>query len=213
MRSRLLAALLLLSAASPARAEGTSAEFWPELQFHYLLPERTKLIGMFAVSRARDEAQPYQAEIGLTGERWFTDWFRARLGYRHANAVDGGAFSENRLLIEQIFRLNGPLGIYADFRTREDLRWLNSGFSARIRERVQVQRDFDIDGRVLTPYVSFEAYYDTRYDQVSRYRAIGGVTLSVGRHFAIEPYYAYQVDVAPAWSATYAIGLLLTTTF
>ena len=198
---------------SPALADATSTEWWPELQFQYQATEHTRFIGMLATSHSRDESQAYQAEIGIVGEHRFSDLFRARLGYRHGNAIDGGAFHEDRMLMEQIFRLRAPLGVYVDFRTREDLRWLNTGFSARIRERVQVNRDFTIESWSVTPYASAEMFYDTRYDQLSRYRFVGGITLQFTKNFALEPYYAYQIDVAPRWSGTHALGLAVITSF
>jgi hypothetical protein len=35
-----------------------------------------------------------------------------------------------------------PGAVSVVFRTREDFRWLDTGFSARLRERMQVQRNF-----------------------------------------------------------------------
>jgi hypothetical protein len=145
----------LLTAAS-AHA-GDTYESWPELQFHKWFNDRqSRLIFMTSVSRNRDSASSYQAEVGLTVEQHFTDWLWARTGFRHANATDGGPFQENRLLIEQTFRLPIGLGFSADFRTREDFRWLDTGFSVRLRERMQIQRDVTIGHYVFTPYPSAE---------------------------------------------------------
>jgi len=189
-------------------------EFWPELQFHYWFDEnRSRAIFMASHNRDRDSGSVYQAEEGLTFEHRFTDVIWGRLGYRHGNSTDGGPFNENRLLAEQIFRVPLPAGVSVDFRTREDFRWLDTGFSVRLRERMQVQRDFTIDGYKFTPYASAEVYFDTRYDQVARYRLIVGVTLPVYRHFSIEPYLARQVDNAGSFTITNAIGLTLITAF
>jgi Protein of unknown function (DUF2490) len=207
------AAFACLLMAAPAWA-GETHEFWPELQFHKWFNERqSRAIFMMSVSRDRDSGSSYQAETGLTFEHHFTDWFWGRLGYRHANATDGGPFQENRLLAEQIFRMPLGFGFSADFRTREDFRWLNTGFSFRLRERIQVQRDVTIGNYLFTPYASAEVYFDTQYNQMSRYRLILGVTLPVYEHFYVEPYLARQVDNAGSFTITNAIGLLLTTAF
>ena len=55
-----------------------------------------------------------------------------------------------------------------DARTREDFRWLNNGFSVRLRERLQVQRDVRIADYTFTPCSSVELYFDTRYGQFAR---------------------------------------------
>lgn len=207
------AAALLVAPGGAARGE-EHHEFWPELQFHKWFNERqSRAIFMLSVSRDRDTGTSYQAEAGLTFEHHFTDWFWGRLGYRHGNSTEGGPFQENRLLAEQIFRMPLGFGFSADFRTREDFRWLNTGFSMRLRERIQVQRDITIGSYLFTPYASAEVYFDTQYNQMSRYRLIVGVTLPVYEHFFVEPYFARQVDNAGSFTITNAIGLTLITTF
>jgi hypothetical protein len=203
-------ALLLMAAAHA----GDKHEFWPELQFHKWFNEhQSRAILMMSVNRDRDSGSSTQAEVGLTFEHRFTDWFWGRLGYRHGNATDGGPFQENRLLAEQIFNMPLGLGFSAAFRTREDFRWLNNGFLVRLRERIQVQRDVTIGDYLFTPYASAEVYFDTQYNTMSRYRLVVGVTLSVYRHFYVEPYLVRQVDNAGNFTITNAIGLLLTAAF
>lgn len=196
-----------------ARA-GETAESWPELQFHkWFNDHQSRLIFMTSVSRDRDSGPSYQAEVGLTAEHRFADWFSGRVGYRHGNATDGSAFWEHRLLTEQTFHLPIGIGFSADFRTREDFRWQDSGFSVRLRERLQVQRDVTIGRYLFTPYASAEVYFDTRYDQIARYRLILGAAFPVGEHFQVEPYLARQVDTAGSFTITNAFGLVLTTSF
>ena len=79
------------------------------------------------------------------------------------------------------------LGFSADFRTREDFRWLNTGFFVRLRERIQVQRDITIATYVFTPYASAEVFFDTQYNRMSRYRLTLGVTLPIDEHFRSSP--------------------------
>jgi hypothetical protein len=83
----------------------------------------------------------------------------------------------------------------------------------RFRERIQVQRDFTIDGYTFTPYASAEVYFDTRYDQFARYRLTAGATLPIHRHFSVEPYLVRQVDFAGNAAITNAIGLILIAAF
>jgi len=212
-RSIVIAAAMLAASTGMAQG-GETHEFWPELQFHKWFNEReSRAIFMMSHSRDRDSNATYQAEVGLTLEHHFRDWLWGRLGYRHANSTDGGPFQENRLLAEQIFRMPLGFGFSADFRTREDFRWLNTGFSMRLRERIQVQRDFTIGNYLFTPYASAEVYFDTQYNQMSRYRLIVGVTLPIYEHFSVEPYLARQVDNAGRFTITNAIGLTLITSF
>lgn len=206
-------ALLLLLTAAAAHAD-EHHELWPELQFHkWFNDDQSRAIFMMSVNRDRDSGSSTQAEVGLTFEHHFTNWFWGRVGYRHGNATDGGPFQENRLLTEQIFNMPLGFGFSAAFRTREDFRWLNTGFFVRLRERIQVQRDVTIGNYLFTPYASAEVYYDTQYNAMSRYRLILGVTLPVHQHFYFEPYLVRQVDNAGNFTITNAIGLLFTTAF
>ena len=115
-------------------------------------------------------------------------------------------------MLEGTFWVVLPASVMVDFRTRAEFRWLDTGYSMRVRERAQVQRD-TIGDYIFTPYVSVEVYFDTRYDQFSRYRLIAGTTFPLGKHLSIEPYLAHQVDFARASIIVDAIGLLLTVSF
>jgi hypothetical protein len=208
-----LAVVLVLANVRYVRAEETN-EFWPEAQLHYWFNDhRSRVIAMAATSRNRDSDTAYQAEQGLTFEHQFESYFLGRIGYRHGSATDGSSFYENRLLTEQTFRIYLPSKVIAEYRTREDFRWLNTGFSMRLRERGQVQRDVTIGNYTFTPYGSAEVTFDTRYGTFSRYRLTLGVTLPVTHHFYVEPYLARQVDWVPAGVVTNALGFLVIATF
>jgi len=197
----------------PARAD-ESHEFWPEVQVHYWFNDhRSRAIAMGSLSRHRDSNTTYQAEQGLTFEHQFTHSFLGRIGYRHGAALDGGPSNENRLLAEQIFRLYLPSKVIADYRTREDFRWLESGFSVRLRERLQVQRDVTIDDYTFTPYGSAEVYFDTRYGTFSRYRLTLGINFPIDRHISLEPYVVKQVDWIPTGVITNAVGFIVIAAF
>lgn len=116
-------------------------------------------------------------------------------------------------MLEQTFRVAFPAKVMVDFRTREDFRWLDSGYSMRFRERLQVGRDTAIGSYVFTPYVSTEVYFDTRYDQFARYRLIAGSAFPVGKHLTVEPYFAHQVDFARGWTIVDALGFTVTASF
>lgn len=202
-----LAVVLAVAGISPVCAEDAN-EFWPELQLHYWFDDhRSRAIAMSSVSRNRDSDTSTQAEQGLTFEHRFADYFAARLGYRHGAATDGGSFSENRALAEQTFRLDLVSKVIAEYRTREEFRWLNSGFSVRLRERLKVRRDFTIADYTFTPYTSAEVFFDTRYGTFNRYRLTLGVTLPITRQLSVEPYLVRQNDWLPHGVLTNALGL------
>jgi len=200
----------VLVTAGEARAQTSyNNEFWPEIDLHHWFSPQTQVIIMGSTNRDRDSGSAYQAEFGATFEHRFTDWFSGRIGYRQGNGLDGSDFHENRLLTEQTFRMRLPAQVMVDFRTREDFRWLNTGYSMRFRERIQVQRDFAIGTYTFTPYGSTEVYYDTRYGQFSRYRLILGSVFPIIKSIDLEPYLVHQVDFASGTTITDALGLIL----
>jgi hypothetical protein len=208
-----LAVLLSLQAGPAAWAE-ESNQFWPEVQAHYWFNEhKSRAILMGSLSRDRESRSTFSAEQGLTFEHQFTSFFLGRIGYRHGSSTEGGAFTENRLLTEQTFRLYLPSKVIADYRTREDFRWLNDGFFVRLRERIQVQRDVTIDDYTFTPYGSAEVFFDTRYSQFARYRLILGANFPIDKHVSVEPYLVRQVDWVPAGVITNALGFILIMAF
>lgn len=214
MRRAFFLALPIVVACSGVHAQTVpNHEFWPDLQIEHRFDDRTKAIVITSYNRDRDSGSVYQAEVGYTLDHRFTDFFSGRVGYRHGFATDGSAFYENRLLAEQTFRMALPSRVTVDFRTREDFRWLDTGFSVRLRERVQVQRETTIGDYTFRPYASTELYYDTRYGQFSRYRLIVGTNFPVGPRLSIEPYLAHQVDVVPQSKIIEALGLTLTVSF
>lgn len=209
----LVAVFMILTAALPVRAE-ESNQSWPEVQVHYWFNEhRSRAILMGSLSRDRESIGSYQAEQGLTFEHQFAPWFLGRIGYRHGSSTDGGPFTENRLLLEQTFRVALPSKTFIDYRTRTDFRWLNDGFFVRLRERLQVFRDFEIAGYTFTPYTSAEVFFDTRVGAFNRYRLTLGVTLPIDHHVSVEPYFTRQVDWAPVGAITNALGFILIMAF
>jgi hypothetical protein len=205
--------LQALAAAAPLRAE-ESNQSWPEFQVHYWFNEhRSRAILMGSLSRDRESIGTYQAEQGLTFEHQFAPWFLGRIGYRHGSSTDGGPFTENRLLLEQTFRVALPATTFIEYRTRTDFRWLNDGFFVRLRERIQVFRDFEIAGYTFTPYTSAEVYFDTRVGAFNRYRLTLGANFPIDKHVSVEPYLVRQVDWAPVGAITNALGFILIMAF
>ncbi|TAJ91048.1 MAG: DUF2490 domain-containing protein [Reyranella sp.] len=105
--------------------------------------------------------------------------------------------------------VNSKVRISSMTATREDFRWLDSGFAVRLRERLQVQRDVTIGNYTFTPYTSAEVFFDTRYGQFARYRLTLGTTFPIDKHISVEPYLIRQVDWVPSGVITNALGFIL----
>jgi len=101
--------------------------------------------------------------------------------------------------------------VIADYRTREDFRRLNSGFSVRLRERLQIQRDFTIADYTFTPYASSEVFLHALWRVRALSPDLGGHPAG-HRHISIEPYLVRQVDWLPG-IITNALGFIAIATF
>jgi hypothetical protein len=107
-----------------------------------------------------------------------------RTGYRFGTSVGDTStpYQENRFLTEQTLRKMLPGSLRLSDRNREDFRFVDGDFSFRYRNRVTIEREFHLfKKRTITPYVSGEIYYDTRYSAWNRNRLTAGVQTSLRR--------------------------------
>jgi hypothetical protein len=208
-------ALLLSCAAVPALAESapTRQEVWSELQIQYGLTKNTDVLGLANKTRDYSERRTPEVQVGFLVTHRFDERFSLGLGYRYGFAPGSDPFEEHRLLAEQTVRFALPWGVRLSLRTREDLRWLNEGFSIRIRERAKIEREFVIGGYAFTPYASAELYYDTRFDAVSRGRFILGAVFPVTPYLSLDIYGARQSDWKPRTKHVNALGLSVVFSF
>ena len=109
-------------------------------------------------------------------------------------------------------------------RNREDVRFLKGDFSFRYRNRLTIEREFELKKRTITPYVSGEVFYDTRYDTWNRNRLATGVQISLSRgplrkmllpkcQVILDLYYLRQNDSRSDTKHVNAIGVALTLYF
>ena len=91
-------------------------------------------------------------------------------------------FKEHRFLTEQTLRKQLPGDMVLSDRNREDFRVVNGDFSFRYRNRLTLEREFHLfSGRNITPYVSGEIFYDTRYSTFNRNRFAVGIQHALRR--------------------------------
>ena len=153
------------------------------------LKPKVRLYFLGTVSKSVEDgelrnAQAYEAQIGAHVDYIPNEHVILRTGYRFGSAVgsDSDAFKEHRFLTEQTLRELLPGGLLLSDRNREDFRFVDGDFSFRYRNRVTVEREFHLfRERTITPYVSGELFYDTRYDVWNRNRYAVGVQTSLRR--------------------------------
>ena len=117
---------------------------------------------------------------------------------------------EQRPLVEGTIRWAFPPSILVSSRNRVEFRIINGVYSWRYRNQVKVERQLRLSDRFTTsPYLSMEAYYDSRVDVWNRFRFSAGTEQPLGKHWSLEPYYTRQITTHTAIRNTNAVGMTL----
>jgi Protein of unknown function (DUF2490) len=186
-----LALYLLLIGTQTARAQDptTRKEFWPEVDVYITVKPKVRLFLLGTISKSVEDgelfnAQSYEAQIGAHVDYIPNKHLILRTGYRFGTAIgdNDDDFREHRLLTEQTLRKLLPGDVLLSDRNRQDFRFLNGDFSFRYRNRLTIEREVPVfKERTITPYVSGEIFYDTRFNVWNRNRIAVGVQHSLRR--------------------------------
>ena len=186
--SLLLYLVLIGSQAVKAQEPTTRKEFWPEVDVYITVKPKVRLYLTGTVSKTVEDgelrnAQGYESQIGVHVDYIPNQHVILRTGYRYGTSVgNSDPFKEHRLLSEQTLRQLLPGDLLLSDRNREDFRFVDGDFSFRYRNRVTLEREFHLlKARTITPYVSGEIFYDTRYNIWNRNRFSFGVQQSLRR--------------------------------
>jgi len=231
LRPVLLALLVSLGATGGAVGDESSKELWPEIDLWLRLSPSWRLSTFVAIAsnietEYREGNFILQADYawGKPGRLYkgrLLDEGRAedmkanllRGGYLGGKSLgdDGEEYEEKALLVEWHLRVPLRGRVLLSHRLRTDLRWLgdDSEFSTRWRYRAMVEKEVDHARYSLVPYGSAEAYYDSRYDTVNRFRLIGGTSVAWSPRFALEGNITFQHDSRSSVTDLYALNVIL----
>ena len=203
---------------------GDPVEFWGELNLFKKVNPTTRLYFVVADTKGKesefrtvDLAGFVDLTLGpqLPRRRQKQDWqtrkyLWVRIGYDHIFKAENQTRTaqENRGIVALYGRVHLPGAILFEARPRADLRWIAGSYSTRYRLRFEVNRDFTVLDRVVTPYFQAEYFYDTRYDGWSRDLYQMGAEIGVTGHFRVEPSVVRQLDKLPSPSGLYAVSFV-----
>ncbi len=228
------AALLIwlgaVSAAAAQESSSTSTEFWPEVDIWLRLSPAWRVSSFAALSKNveteyREGSLIIQADYAwwkgkVPHKRRLLDEARAaemrrfmvRAGYLNGTSLDdaGGSYRERTALFELHFRTPLRSNVLITHRLRTDLRWLGQvpDFSARVRYRLMVEKEYQALGTSIVPYGNVEFYFDSRYSVVNRIRYIGGATVSLSRYLGLEGNITYQHDTRASVTRLWALNVI-----
>jgi hypothetical protein len=195
----------------------TTHEFWPELDTWVRLTDPAQLLFIVSGDRDADSGDKTDGKGGVYLDYRLSDRISLRGGYvfqRNLPASPGGKeSSENRLVFDFNYRWQiGEHGQLVD-RVRLDLRDMEGETSYRIRNRLRLVEELKLTHVTLSPYAGIEAFYDSRFDTVSRYRTEVGTIVPFSRRFEGDFYLGWQRDTQPQDKKAAAIGVTLTFKF
>ena len=152
-----------------------------------------------AVTR-KDEIDHAEGLIGASYVWDFDHTVSTRVGYRYSweltePAAGTEPYREHRLVAEVNERPKWGSRAELMNRTRFELRWIDAVPSWRLRERILAGRKVELKHQiVLTPYGTFEASFDSRYNTINRLRMSIGAATRFNSRYMLDTYFARQLD-------------------
>jgi hypothetical protein len=225
---KLLGALMLLeycTAVAIAQNSDVSNEFWPEFDFYIKLNEKSRIFAMYTATKQENLNAYSDGQAGVHLDFYalqsrrtrvidFVDPSRSkhimfRAGYLLTRPKNNsGTSTEHMATAEATGRANLPGGLLLSDRNRIDLRWVDGDPKQRYRNRLKLERTFDIGRFQLTPYAHGEVYYELRDRKWTRVRYSVGAEWSVTKRIILEGYYLRQNTWAsvPQFVNAYAVA-------
>jgi uncharacterized protein DUF2490 len=207
----LVAALLTIS--SPASAQKPTQEFWPELDVYWQPAEHQRTFLELSKSAEREGTKD-EGTIGLYQDYLHLPLGYLRGGYRFTFSSQDASYRESRIVGEGVITAYSHGLARLLNRTRLELRWVNNVYSYRVRDRLHLQRVSPSQkGLALAPYVTFEAYYDSRYNSIARLAGRVGSEARLARRVSIDVYVARQNNSRDVPRYVNALGVTTKVTY
>jgi Protein of unknown function (DUF2490) len=208
-----IAALALALVSGNALSQTTTHEFWPELDTWIKLDDSTRLLLATDGTRDRDSGDRVDSDVAAYVDYRFSSRISFRAGYDYSDTpptVPGDPHRiERRCVLDTSYNWQLDDATKLTNRVRADLRDIAGSNSYRIRDRLKLQHETRIGRQPVTPYGNIEAFYDSRYDTVSRYRLEIGATTPLSKDIEIDLYVGRQRDSQPSDKYANGIGLTL----
>ena len=208
---RLWTLAIALGLTAPCRALDLFDQLWPELNVFVNTSEHSRLFFLAAGTRVRQGGYT-DGQLGAHLDMYFGPVFKhraekqpdearsrllsVRLGYLFGKTPKDSTdpFVEHTPIIEVSPRYYLPKRLLLTDRNRYDFRFLDGIYTPRYRNRLKIERTFEMGKRSLTPYAHVEGFYDRRFNGFHRFRYTAGAEFQINRRFVLEGYYLRQQD-------------------
>jgi hypothetical protein len=189
----------------------TVSEFWPTVNARFQLPHKWRALAFVGLKKGEEnEHQQLNGGLGLArqlrpilkphpenNDPDKEHTFVLGGGYERLQVYQSGTTSnENRVVLQAVYGLRPLSRLLVSDRNRVELRWRDSGYSARYRNNAQMLYDILVRGFHFSPYGSAEFFYDGGKGEWSREQYTAGLELPVGRIVSLQTYYLRQNDTS-----------------
>ena len=212
MIRHLLSALLIAQAFTMAAAAQTSdstMESWPEFDFYIKLNEKARIFALYTATKPDSLGSYADGQTGVHVDFYAVPGLRKKLiqyadasrskmmmlraGYLLTRPKNGSTTStEHMAIVEATGRAHLPAGWLLSDRNRVDFRWVDGNPKHRYRNRLKLERTFDVSRFQLTPYAHVELFYDIKGREWTRLRYAAGMEWNITKRIILEGYYLRQ---------------------
>ncbi len=207
---------LLISGRAGAAAQNVpdppeDVQIWPEVQVSFRLNNAVKVNLAGTVREGRNLTAVVNENFGGGVTISLGKYFTLSPNYRYVatQPTPTRHSTEHRYILDFTTRLPLPGGIVVSDRTRTEWRDLSGVTSSRYRNRVQLERVFNLREYKITPYSWVELYYDTRYRDWIRTQYAFGARLPLQSHLTLDSYYLKQNDARSKPGYLHVMGMTL----
>jgi hypothetical protein len=195
--------------AATAQTSDSTNEAWPEFDFYIKINEKSRIFAMYTATRQEDLGTYADGQTGVhidfyagpVFHRPFikpTDASRSKLlmlraGYLVSRPINNsGTATEHMVIGEGTGRTGLTTGLLLSDRNRFDFRWVDGDPRQRYRNRLKLEKTFDVGRFQLTPYAHAEVFYDLKEGNWTRLRYSAGAEWNITKRIVLEGYYLRQ---------------------
>jgi hypothetical protein len=186
-------------------------QLWPDVSVTVRLRDKLRLNMLATVREGRDVSDVVNKQFGIGLGITLNKYLSVAQMYRYVRSqpLPGTDQREHRWVTDLTLRIPLRGGFLLTDRHRHDWRDISGNWSHRYRNRVQLERSISLHDHRLTPYISAEPYYDTRFHTWTRTQYFFGARVPVIRHLTFDGFYMCQLDDRARPGNLHVIGTFL----
>jgi Protein of unknown function (DUF2490) len=218
-----LAFIAMFALAPSAAAQDVTTQFWPEIDTFVRLNDDMRIYVPLAKTREGTNDSDQDGTAGI-----FLDYFALpisklrlvgpsnvprrhrllfRAGYYYTTGGDGEP-GTSTIAAEATWRRALPWELLISDRNRFDLNFTGGDFDPRYRNRLRLERNVDLCGKTLTPYVYGEFFYSFDEGKWIRTRVTAGLELHIWERVVPEVYFQRDFNSGSSGDVN-GVGLVL----